>query len=72
MMEHASEWDRMSEKDKQDFCRHCGCEYFFGELDDCMYDSDEFPFDTERPCLLLKRKDRHIKDSTELSGGHLW
>jgi hypothetical protein len=69
-MKCANEWDKMTEEEKQDFCRHCGCEYFFGEIDQCMYDKDEFPFDTERPCLLLKS--RHIKDSTELSGGHLW
>ena len=69
-----SEWDRMTDEDKYDFCCHCGCPYYFylSDVNQCMYDSSEFPFDTERPCLLLKRKDRHVKDSTELSGGHLW
>ena len=51
-----SEWDKMTEDDKQDFCRHCGCSYFFAQIDQCMYDHNEFPFDTERPCLWLQER----------------
>lgn len=51
-----TEWDRMTDEEKDDFCSHCGCAYFYlTDVNQCMYDSGEFPFDTERPCLQLQR-----------------
>ena len=50
------------------FCRDSKCAYYYGEINECMYGEDGVPHDMEKKCDNKK----HIKDSTELCGGHLW
>lgn len=66
-------WEDMSENEKDEFCRNSKCQYYFAEIDACMCDDDLPWVNTDKKCHgLLKPKKKHIKDSTELSGGHLW
>ena len=51
------------------FCRDSKCAYYYGEINECMYGEDNVPPDMERKC---ESDRKHIKDSTELCGGHLW
>ena len=55
--------------DHMKFCRDSKCAYYYGELNECMYGEDDVPSDMERKCESDKK---HINDSTQLSGGHLW
>ena len=54
--------------DNRKFCFESKCEYYYGEINECMYGEDDVPSDMEKKCDNKK----HIKDSAELSGGHLW
>lgn len=54
--------------DNRNFCRESKCAYYYGEINECMYGEDGAPSDMEKKC----ENKKHIKDSTELSGGHLW
>ena len=38
-----SEWSRMSEDEKAKYCRTSGCEYYWDEIDDCMYPDSPAP-----------------------------
>lgn len=61
--------------DHMKFCRDSKCAYYYGEINECMYGEDGVPSDMERKCESKskpKPNKKYIKDSTELSGGHLW
>lgn len=36
------------------FCRKSGCDYYFGELDDCMYGDRDIPKDYLKMCKTSK------------------
>lgn len=49
-----SEWSRMSEEEKAEYCRASGCDFYFPETDDCMYPENDLPF-LHKKCEDLQR-----------------
>ena len=53
MMKH---WEDMNEEEKSEFCRHSGCPYYYGGLDDCMADEVDNYNPKEAVCRSLKKE----------------